>query len=242
MNDINFLPQSYRDRLRRRVRQVREGVAIVAAVIALGAWWAYDANELIQLRDASRFAEDRLTSALSTEQRVKQLEARRAKLIDQRRLQREVRVPIRHHQVIRMLGGLMPPSVALTRLSLENDRPEPKPYRPPSAREESANEPSFGSRPSESALSDEPDRVLVELEGLAPDDIAVAELISELNAHPLFDGVKLHTSKFLETRGVAARSFRITGEIDLARRIVWIDPASDASASGLVAVPTEDAR
>ncbi|MEM7577646.1 MAG: hypothetical protein AAF328_09235 [Planctomycetota bacterium] len=223
MSEINFLPQSYRDRLRRRVRHLREGIAIFITVIGLGVWWAYDANELIELQGASRFAEDRLTAALSTEQMVEQLEKRRNKLMDQRRLQREIRVPIRHHQIVRILGGLFPDSVTLTRLALINDRPEPKPYVAPTQAADRPNKPSFGSRNAEPPrLSTAPDRVIVELEGLAPDDIAVAEVIAELSGHPLFDGVKLHTSKFLETRGVAARSFRITGQIDLSRNIVWV--------------------
>ncbi|MEM8783525.1 MAG: hypothetical protein AAGE65_11810 [Planctomycetota bacterium] len=238
MSEINFLPQSYRDRLSRRVRHVREAVAVLTAVIVLGVWWAYDANELIELRGASRFAEDRLAAALSTEQIVNELEQRRTKLVDQRRLQREISVPIRHHQIVRVLGGLFPESVTLTRLALENDRPEPKPYVEPSADADRDNQPSFGSREQARTATTETDRVLVELEGLAPDDIAVAEVIAALSGHPLFDGVKLHASKYLETRGVAARSFRITGQIDLHRDIVWHQ--AESHLSGFAEVSTED--
>lgn len=239
MSHINFLPQSYRDRLRRRVRRVRETLAVLSTVVAVGVWWAYEANELIELRQASRFAEDRLASALSTEQLVKELEARREKLIDQRRLQREITVPIRHHQIVRILGGLIPDSVALTQLSLENDRPDPKPYVAPSTGTPEIAQPSFGSQASAEPADAKPDRVLVELEGLAPDDLAVAELIAQLSAHPLFGSVKLHTSKYLETRGVAARSFRITGQIDLGRHIVWVSAGEAAAALAEVST-TED--
>ncbi|MEM1027098.1 MAG: hypothetical protein AAGJ38_03355 [Planctomycetota bacterium] len=242
MSDINFLPQSYRQRIRRRVRRLREGISVVMVVIGLGVWWAYDANELIELQGASRFAEDRLSAALSTEQMVKQLEVRRDKLMDQRRLQREIRVPIRHHQIVRVLGGLFPESVTLTRLSLVNDRPEPTPYVAPSQKKDNVRKPSFGSR-DQAPSQVQPDRVLVELEGLAPDDLAVAEVIAELSGHALFDGVKLHTSKYLETRGVAARSFRITGQIDLSRNIVWLPDSPEGSESSetaeLAGVPTE---
>ncbi len=241
MSDINFLPQSYRNRLSRRVRHVREGFVVLATVITLCVWWAYDANELLELREASRFAEDRLTSALSTEQIVKELEARRTKLVDQRRLQREISVPIRHHQVVRVLGGLLPTSVTLTRLSLENDRPEPKAYVPPSTKQAQEAQPSFGSQAATTHAAAVRDRVLIEMEGLAPDDIAVAEVIAELSGHPLFEKVQLHTSKYLETRGVAARSFRITGQIDLTRDIAWIPAVEfDSSADELAEVATQD--
>lgn len=245
MSEINFLPQSYRDRLRRRVRRIREVFAVVGVLIGLGVWWAYDANELLELKGAARFAEDRLNSALSTEQRVKQLEERRDKLVDQRRLQREISVPIRHHQIVRVLGEICPDSVALTRLSLVNDRPEPKAYVEPS-QGTGRNQPSFGSQDRTEPKKSQPDRVLVELEGLAPDDIAVAEVIAELSSHPLFDHVKLHTSKYLETRGVAARSFRMTGEIDLSRNIVWLEAEPDQQFANepaeMAEVSTEDVR
>lgn len=234
MSQINFLPQSYRDRLRCRVRRLREAVLVLAVAAGLVAWWAYDANELMKLRESSRFAEDQLQSALSTEQLVNALEDRRAKLVDQRRLQREIRVPIRHHEVIRVIGSLAPESITLTRLLLENDRPEPKPYVPVQANQAANDQPSFGSSPDVESAATPPriDRIRVELEGLAPDDLAVAETIASLSGHPLFRGVKLHTSRFLETRGVAARSFRMTGEIDLTRSIVW-DPADPVTTTGV---------
>jgi hypothetical protein len=241
MSTINFLPQSYRRRLRHRVRHVREGVTILAVIIILGVWWAYDTNGLIEMREASRFAEDRLAAALSTEQSVKELEARRIKLVDQRRLQREISVPIRHYQIIRVLGGMLPESVALTEVELVNERPKPKAYQPTTVANPEAKQPVFGSEPIvDTSRGRETDRVRVALIGLAPDDLAVAEVIASLSGHPLFQDVKLHTSKSLATRGVSARSFRITGQIDLRRDLVWLEPGPVPSLAEVDRTYSED--
>ena len=67
------------------------------------------------------------------------------------------------------------------------------------------------------------DFIRVELEALAPDDLSVATFVSELDASPLFTGVKMRSSRSTETRGVFAREFRLTAVVDLDRNFKWLD-------------------
>lgn len=218
MNEINFLPNSYRARLGTRTRRVREATAVSILALGLLAFWAYGLSGSMQLKAQALRTEDQLADALSIEQQVKELQAQKALLTEQRRLQREVRVPIRHHEVIRVLGSLMPESTALTELVLTNQRPKPKAYVAPG--DAIKAKPSFKTK-----LEKDPkalvDRVLIDLEGLAPDDLTVAEFIASLSGHPLISGVKLHSSRYLNLNGVAARQFRMTGYIDMQREILW---------------------
>ncbi len=217
MNQINFLPNSYRIRLGTRTRRVREASLVGIFALCLGAYWAYGLSDAMQLRGQALRTEDHLAHVLSIEQQVETLKESKKRLIEQRTLQREIRVPIRHHELIRTIGALMPESTALTSLSLVNDRPAPKPYVAPG--EKAAAKPSFKAK----SQTDEVDRVQIDLAGLAPDDLAVAEFIAALSAHPLIQGVKLNSSRQLAVQGVLAREFRLTGYVDLTREVVWMD-------------------
>ncbi len=234
MNEINFLPQSYRDRLRTRQRRVREGAVVLLLCGALGVYWTYGMTARMSLRQQALQAEDRLANALSTEQQVLELREVKEQLMEQRRVQRAVRVPVRHHQVVRVLGSLLPESMALRALTLENDRPTPKAWQPPAEEiddERAGGVPVFSAEPTKA----EPNLIKVEFEAVAPDDLTVAALIASMSEHPLFTGVKLHSSRYVETQGLAARQFRVTANVDLSREYVWTDPSSAQAAGEVVA-------
>ncbi len=221
MNEINFLPQSYRNSLHIRQRRVREATVVILVAVSLMALWAYGLTGTVMMRHEALRTESRLTQALGTEQQVAKLTETMKQLAEQRRIQREVRVPIRHHEVIRVLASLVPDSTAFTDLSLENHRPDPAPYRDPTLPVATATP---ASKAAAQAKKKKPDYIAVQLEGLAPDDLAVASLIASMSEHPLFHGVKLHSSRFVDARGLAARQFRVTAAVDLSRDYRWVDP------------------
>lgn len=68
-----------------------------------------------------------------------------------------------------------------------------------------------------SRKSGEQDKVylVIELEGIAPDDLELARFVSALESHGLFQKVTLDFARSITIREVSARTFRMSTEIDL---------------------------
>lgn len=227
MNEINFLPQSYRARLHARIRHVRQVGLVVVVTLAMAAYWAYGLTGGMMLRRAAEGAEDQLANALSRESQVLVLREQKKTLAEARGIQRELRVPIRYFEVLNVLGTLVPEPVALRELVFDNKRPAPKPFVAASDPTKNRPQPAFTVAKTEKKA--EPDVMNITIEGLAPDDLSVAELIAGMSSTALFSDVKLRSSRFTETQGVAARQFRISAQIDLGRDYVFT-PAAPAAA------------
>ena len=211
MNTVDFLPPSYVRRQRRKVRTCRQ-VALVAVVATLLGFWAValEANQHGQRRLA-----EQLESAVAAEADrrtvLTRLESTHDSLLRQMAVNRELSQPVSYTQVLATLGSLLPGEVTVTDLRLESVRPAPA---KPAAK---------GDPAPVKVLVKQDDFIRVELEALAPDDLSVATFVSELDASPLFSGVKMRSSRSIETRGVFAREFRLTAVVDLDRDFKWLD-------------------
>ena len=240
MNEINFLPQSYRCRLQTRLRRLRLASSVLIVTLGLFAYWAYGLTDTISLRRAAEAAENRLASALARESQVQVLREQKQALSETRKLQRELQVPIRYFEMIQVLSELTPEPVALTELVLVNDRPATDPYVEPGTTP--SRGPTFGGA-GQANKKDRVDRVIVSMVGYAPDDLSVAEMIAELNGSEVFRDVKLSASRFTEVQGVAAREFGISATVDLTRDYIFEAPESlaDAEAASSIAEVSDEA-
>jgi len=127
--------------------------------------------------------------------------------------------PVRISDVIAALGEQIPDSLTLTSLTLTPRheggrvvRSKPKPGA--KATEEPA---------ARSVLA-------VEIEGIAPDDFALALFVSGIEAHPLFKSVALDYARSRVVDGRESRGFRVTSEIDLSVQYAFIEPVSAGGA------------
>ncbi len=211
MNHVDFLPPSYRRRQRRIARTYRQ-VALVAVAATLLGFWAvaleanhYGQRKLAeQLESSVQAKADRLTV-------LARMDRTYAALTRQSEVYRELSQPVSYTQVLGVLATLLPDEVAVTDLLLESVRPTPR---------------KASDKPDKKAAKTkvkQDDFIRVELEALAPDDLSVATFVSELDANPLFSGVKMRSSRSVETRGVYARQFRLTALVDLDRDFEWTD-------------------
>lgn len=197
---INLLPASYRHRVRRSWRNRRQGALLVALIVVLGGWWFVQQHHTGQMQHNARDLEQQVVEARQRMSELMTLRRTHENLLHQVRVQRLLAEPLRRTHVIATLGQRMPEAVTLTRLRLDTDRPAT-----PAAVSSDAG----GTGPSEAH------RVRLELQALAPDDMTVADLLSALKAHPLFDDVAMHQSRPVEVYDVAGREFRLTTVIDL---------------------------
>ncbi|MEM1381888.1 MAG: PilN domain-containing protein, partial [Pseudomonadota bacterium] len=196
-------------RLTRQITLV--GVIAGCLVMAAVGMKAHSVNQ-------SRTA-DRLEATVSSERTalgvITGLDHERKGLLETFDLKRELDPPLTYHQVVAALGHALPEGIAVTELSMMSVRPKPEPV----AVEESSGR--TRKKKSEENVY-EPHLIGIELQGLAPDDLAVALLVSTLDEHPMFERVTLRSSEGVNTRGLIAREFSLTATIDLDREFRWI--------------------
>lgn len=210
---VNFLPTSYRRRVRQSRRNRRQAVLAVALLAVLAGWWFVQQQHTTQMQRQAQELEAEVESA---RQRMSELMALREQyqaLRHQVRVQRLLSEPLRRTQIMATLGKRMPEPVTLMRIVLDTERP-------PAA--------SLVGRDGADA-SGHPHKVNLELSALAPDDLTVANLLTALKEHALFDDVAMHHSRSIEQYDVAARQFRMSTTVDLDRQFEPVEDTSGAS-------------
>lgn len=214
MNEIDFIPEHYRKAQHRHRRIVREAAMLLVVAAAMAGWHWTNGRRLAELEMLAAIARDHAQATQSQLQDMAKLERRRETILRQTQVQRELGLPIGVTPAVSVLASLMPSSMAATHLSVTTPRPKPEPKvvaipgRPAPA------------APPASVPAAAPEPVppmLVELTGLAPDDMAVAEFVGRVSSHPLFANVKMSYSRATQSRGLKGREFRIEMEIPLDR-------------------------
>lgn len=216
---VDFLPESFRQARRRRGRLIRQ-VALVGSIagclalatVALKTHSHHQRGTAERLEDTVKSEQNALTvlSGLNQQQR---------QLIDTFDLKQELQPQVRYTQVITELGHALPEGVAVVELALRSVRPKPEPMgsdKPSGRRESDAEKP----------RDYEPNVIGVEMQGLAPDDLSVARLVSALDEHPLFSRVTMRSSQAVTMRDLIARKFSLTATVDLDRDVRWVTPTA----------------
>ncbi len=203
---IDLMPESCRGRIRRRKATQRwiAAYAIVGGAVAILA----TTSHIAQASRLSRVKALREAVQLDAGQRVeadkieKQLSAIRHTIDRQARLASPVRVS----DVIAVIGAVMPRSVSLTSLSV-TPRVDRGPLRARSGSQQEARGEPEG-------------RLIVELTGVAPDDVHMANLVAGLESHPMFMRISIDHARKSVIRGTEGREFGLTCEIDLSAQFV----------------------
>lgn len=207
---IDFLPASYRRRQADR-RYAGPHLLLAAALAAALIAWGY--------------AEHRQTTDLAWQTHAVQAEARAVhrqqanmaamrrtheRLVRQVKLQRDLAQPLRDTRILAVIGKLMPGSIALTHLkmarivSATNDPPRVHGHAVKAGASASANVP----------------RLHLDVRGLAPNDLTVANFLGRLKFNALFTDVKIHYSRATTVHGVTGRLFELSMEVPLNRTFV----------------------
>lgn len=211
MNAIDFVPAHYRESQRGRRRVLRQAALLGLVTACMAAWhWSNNAR-LAELEMLASIAQDHARATESQLREMAVLETRRQTILRQTQLQRELSLPIGVTPAVATLAKLMPPGLAATRLSVSLPRPAPAP-KLPSAKGK-------GHGPAVPAAK-EPEPTLpmrLEITGLAPDDMAIADFVGRISAQPLFANVKMTYSRAAQAHGVRGREFRVEMEVPLDR-------------------------
>lgn len=208
---LDLMPAASRHRLLRRTVAKRWALAYacVLGTIALAAG-------LLQVRAAADRAE------LARLLRQVELDNDQARRIESLRKEHEsLALAIERHQrlawpvsitdIIASIADALPDAAALTSLAVN----------PVLVRDTSAG--AAETLPAASTLT-------IEISGVAPTDIDVAALIAGLEARPLFDRVAIDHSRSTLVRGVDAREYGVTCQVDLQAKRNPPAPARAANA------------
>lgn len=247
MNSINFLPQSYLDGQRRRRRVVREVFALVMLSGLMGVAYLYvlTQTQMLQQQVLNRQADGKaVREKIAQFQNLQHLQKQ---LVREVNMQRELRQPLTHTAILATLGQIMPASIGLTDLTLVAHAPVPqKPVAPDTKRRtfgsKSGSAPAAPAKTSDKdgAKAKQPEIVKikplkVELVGLAPNDVEIADFMATLSDHDLFTEVKLLYSRSVEAGPIVGREFRIEMQVPFDRDyrpVLEPEPQEVAHASG----------
>ncbi|MEO0964997.1 MAG: hypothetical protein AAFY08_07745 [Planctomycetota bacterium] len=230
---VDFLPESYRQK--RQLRHLKRVCGVIAVCLtAVALTWGG-----MQMTVAGRMATraDALAAQARTAQQTHDELARVTEehrvLKRQAEIGRELAMPFDHADLMHLFAEALPAEVGLTQLDVTTVRPKPQPAIAPGATPAPRN-----AKPAPAVQ--QPDRLEVQLTGIAPSDLVVAELVNALTTHPAFDAVTLHGSRPVERFGYHVRLFDLSLQAPLNRRFIRLD--TDPRVLADAEQPTPDAQ
>lgn len=205
---IDLMPQVCRETLGRRAWVRRWVLAFSAVIVVLvGSWmWVESggSGRRARLSDLTRERDLRL----SQNERAQELAAEIGELEAAIKRYNRLAWPVRISRVMDTFGAFVPDSVTLTSLSLTPREVEDS-YRDDAGKRQKRKR----------------SILVVEAEGVGPNDHVIAVLVSRLESHALFSSVALDYARSEVVGETEARSFRVTGVIDLEKRYQYADAA-----------------
>jgi len=216
MNSVNFLPESYRKDQQRRGRFTRQVMLVAAVALCLMVWGVGLKLHGASQRTYAQQMEDTVQSELGKLVVMADLEREHATLIQQIKTERGLVEPVEMAQVIAMIGESLPAELAVSELVVNAVRPSPEPLL-----EKKANARRSKKKAGQDEDQSPPHYLSIELVGVAPSDMSVANFIFALDEHPLFSRVQLNSSRGVEHAGLLAREFTMSAQIQLDCDIRW---------------------
>lgn len=193
MPGLDLMPRSCREAIIRRSWTRRWVAAYLAVIIAMiGARWALSVTSSARaqtLAGISAKVDENLKRNKERTRLLKEIEQTQT-MIDR---YNRVAWPVRVSDIVGSIAQCMPDSVTLSSFAVT-------PRRVNASRKRGEQDQVY---------------LVVELEGIAPDDMQLAEFVSGLESHGLFYKVTLDFARSTTVREIGARAFRMSTEIDL---------------------------
>ena len=199
MSEIDFLPPEYPKRQGHRRRVVRQGVLLGVAWLLLVGWFAARQGNLMRLNQYARSLEAQASALHLQAQQLADLQRQKALLQNRLAVDRELRPAASYTQIVSALSRVMPPALTLLELRL-TDSHGPA----PTAAHGGSGPPRRG-----------PPLVHLALDGVAPNDGDVADLVGRATDFPLFTSVKLLYCRSQKMGDLTVRNFRMEMDVPL---------------------------
>jgi Tfp pilus assembly protein PilN len=225
VNHIDFLPESYHTERARQGVAHRRWVLIVLTALTLACWGVARHQRSADLARRTYALESQAQATQQKLSEMAKLRQERKGLLYQQKIQRQLSQPVAVTQTIATLGRLLPDSAGLTNLHVAAHRPPPKPLETPEDKK--------AKRTAKKAPEVDPETLrnylFIEVQGIAPDDVAVANLVNTMSEHPLFDRVAMNFSRVDNRGDLLTRRFQIGAEVSMDKRYVPIATSAEVS-------------
>lgn len=229
-SDVNFLPASYTRRQKLRSSKKRQAALAILMIAGMAILTVQTWRERAELQAHHDEQKTALVTTKQTITEVEKLHNDKAELSELVAIHRELYQPINYSQVTGTLGSLTPASIVLRGVGVETQKITTT--RKMSEAEYEAAKKAAGSRRGKvkNTVATTRSVITVDLAGLAPSDVDVANFIGELAASNVFQNVKMVFSREGEWEGRVTREFRIKMEVPLDRLYVGPDAQEVADA------------
>ena len=214
MINIDFLPTSYHEEHAQRNLAHRRWLLTLLTVLTLMAWGIARHKQSSDLAWRAGSLDSQVAVTQQKRSEMDKLRQERKNLLYQQNIQQQLRQPVAVTQAVAVIGRLMPDSTALTSVRVLAHRPPPKPL------EDTDDKKRKRSSKSKKNLDpgEQKDYLSIEVHGLAPDDVTVANMMNMMSDHPLFENVAMHFSRVDERGDLVTRRFSIGADVPLDRR------------------------
>lgn len=215
MIDIDFLPQTYHEERARRAQVFKRWVMILLVALTLVGWGVTRQRDSAKLAWRADALEAQAHATLVKQSEMDKLRKEKTSLAYQMKIQQQLDQPVAVTQAVAVIGQLLPPSAGLTQIKIQTHRPPPIPLPDPDAnkKKRKSKGKDFPEPPAEDFLE-------IDIYGLAPDDIVVAQIMNVMSDHPIFEKVTMHYSRTDERDGLISSRFHIGAKVPLDRKYV----------------------
>ena len=215
MNEINFLPQSFLDAQNRRQRLFREVSILCGMVFIALALLAGQAGQVVSIRNLTAQKQEELEAA-----KLRSLEV--AKLAQQQQAYKLIlavndglSMPLNPSDMLAVISQMLPQQMALTEIRFSADPPK----LDLSALKQNCMTPTSKTSKKKSKVKYVPKVMKIQMMGLSPSDVDVANLVGSLSASPIFQNVNMRYSKTTQINKATAREFRL--EMQMAMECIY---------------------
>lgn len=208
MYDVDFLPDRIRQQRTRRRYLFRQGYLLAVCAVAMGAL-AYVRHGRLGKAQAELAALTERAGNLDRQVAlIPTMERQMADLLIKKRIDEQLGSPADSTCVLAELCKVMPANIALISLELKTveARVEPPGPAPRSGSRSAVVVPKKAGDRAEARVR----RVRLQIAGLAPTDVDVANFIGQLAASCLFEDVNMGYTKTVPFQGRTAREFQAT--------------------------------
>jgi Tfp pilus assembly protein PilN len=217
MTEINFIPEQYQRRQRRRKNLARQLVLIGFAVLCLAGWAMFQSHSTQQLRSYANTLEQQVHVQRDRLKALKNLQQQHERLTRKARVQRRLAQTLSHTRILNSLTSVLPDDVALTDLRMITHRPNPV---------QSEADPESTLALAKRAA---PQAIRVDFQAVASAKVTVANVVATLGEHPVFSDVTMRHSQTRQTKGRRLRHFELTMKVDLQRRFELVDSREEVA-------------
>ena len=205
MNEINFLPQSFLEAQKRKQRLFREVSILGGMVLIAIALFAGQAGQVASIRNLIIQKQDELAAAKIRSLEVAKLTQQQQALKLKLAVNDGLTMPLNPSALLAVISEMLPTQMALTEITFSADAPK----LDLSSLKKDRSAKKVKKSKKKVAHKHVPKVMKIQMMGLSPSDVDVANLVGALSASPVFQNVKMNYSKTKKIANATAREFRL---------------------------------